>query len=219
MKETQIPGVTEPKKPEESPPWAYVNWENPQPRKGIAGIADRFFGPGNSRAEIVVQLLGVAIVSALLLGFLLSKAEELGLNGGQIAVLVLFGIDAIGGVLTNSTGAAKRWYHRPGTRTERLSFVAFHFVHLAVIGLVVLANDWGWIGVNVVILVGSAIVIEFSPIDIRRPIAGGLFISAVLLNLWFAPIAAELMWAPVIFYFKLLICHMLPEAPFRRVAL
>lgn len=32
-----------------------INWDYPQPRAGLAGALDRFFGPGTTRAEAWLQ--------------------------------------------------------------------------------------------------------------------------------------------------------------------
>lgn len=42
----------------------------------------------------------------------------------------------------------------------------------------------------------------------------GLFLAAVLLNQLLVPTLVGLGWVPVLLYLKLLVSHLLPEAPF-----
>ena len=35
-----------------------IRWIPPEPRKGLAGVLDKFVGPGATRAEIVLQFGG-----------------------------------------------------------------------------------------------------------------------------------------------------------------
>jgi hypothetical protein len=137
-----------------------------------------------------------------------------GLSRLGLVVVGMFAVDALGGVLTNATGSAKRWYHRPGTRRERLGFVASHVVHVVLIGLMALGWDWGWLALNAATLVVFAACIEYTPLPVRRAVAMGLLVAALLLNQLLVPVPAGLSWIPMVFYLKLLVSHLVPEAPF-----
>lgn len=192
-----------------------IDWAIPAQQPGWRGAMERFFGPGQSRADAAVQIIGVLVCSGLLAWHLSLTLPDLspGMEWYQVALLAVVGVDLIGGVLTNATGAAKRWYHRPGSRRSRLTFIAGHTVYLTTIALLVLPPDWPWLGVNTIILLVAAFVIEAVPLTIRRPVAAGWVLVAILLNLILVPLPAALVWFVPMFYLKLLVFHQTPEAP------
>ncbi|MFB7255542.1 hypothetical protein [Streptomyces nojiriensis] len=110
--------------------------------------------------------------------------------------MVLIGLDLLGGILTNATNSAKRRYHRqaPGARRARLLFVGAHVLHLAAVGLLVLGGDRGWTLGNTALLLSAAVVV----------------------NLFGLPVTAALAWFAPLFFLKLLVCHLVPEAPLER---
>lgn len=189
-----------------------IAWKVPPPRPGWRGAVDRFFGPGPTRAEILVQVIGVPVLAALVLTRV--ATADLELRWWSVALLVIFAVDAVGGVLTNATGAAKRWYHRPGTRGERLRFVAVHLAHLALLGGLVLDQRWDWMVLNAALLLGLSVLIEYTPLPIRRPVALGALVAAVLINSIMVPVPDGLGWIALLLYLKLLVSHLIPEAPF-----
>jgi hypothetical protein len=193
-----------------------IDWHVPSPRSGWRGAVDRFFGPGQTQAAVTVQVVGIGALGALVAVLVATSGIALSWWG---AVLVgLFAFDALGGILTNATSAAKRWYHRPGTRSERLRFVSLHAVYLVILALGVLHSDWTWLLLNVAILLTFAPVIEYTPLPVRRAVALGLLVAALLLNALIRPLSVGLAWIPLLFYLKLLISHLLPEAPFASVS-
>ena len=91
----------------------------PQPRSGwLLGAIDQFIGPGATTAEVVLQLSAAFAVGLLcLLSYWKETSTEenvLVMSKVSSVVVLLLGVDLIGGVVTNSTSAAKRWYHRDG---------------------------------------------------------------------------------------------------------
>ncbi|USQ81045.1 hypothetical protein NF556_05195 [Ornithinimicrobium faecis] len=192
-----------------------IAWKVPAPRPGWRGAVDRFFGPGPTRVEVLVQLCGIPILGVLVLAHVASVGVQLHWWG--VIALAIFTIDALGGVLTNSTGAAKRWYHRPGTRGERLRFVSLHVVHLALIAILVLDQQWGWLALNAVLLLGLALLIEHTPLPVRRPVAMGALVAAALLSATLVPVPDGLGWIAPLLFLKLLVAHLIPEAPFASV--
>lgn len=89
-----------------------VNWDPPAPRRGLAGEWDKFVGPGQIRAE-----LWLIIIPSLLAGLglpLYAIWLGLGWTTAQLVVAGLMAFDLTGGVVTNATSTAKRWYPRPG---------------------------------------------------------------------------------------------------------
>lgn len=195
-----------------------ISWEIPATPPGLAGRLERFMGPGKSRSESVVETLGLLGCASLLAAGLLTSGIARDLSTAQLVVVALAGLDLIGGVLTNATNAAKRWYHRadPGARRARLLFVSAHLIHLAAMGLVVLSGDLTWTLTNAALLLGGAATVEYAPLHLRRPVAMALLTAAVLANLFWLPVPTALAWFAPLFFLKLLVCHLVPEAPLER---
>ncbi|GLF95440.1 hypothetical protein [Streptomyces yaizuensis] len=194
-----------------------VDWDIPATPGGLAGRLERFMGPGKSRAESAVEAAG-ALVCVLLLAAGITASDSFDdWSGPQLAIVALAGLDLVGGILTNATNAAKRWYHRPGpaVRRGRLLFTGAHLLHLAAMGLVVLDGDMGWTAVNAALLLLGAVTVEFTPVHIKRPVAMATWTAAVLVNLFWLPTPAALLWFAPLFFLKLLVCHLVTEAPLR----
>ncbi|WP_374772042.1 hypothetical protein OG756_01840 [Streptomyces sp. NBC_01310] len=195
-----------------------ISWEIPATPPGLAGRLERFMGPGKSRSESVVETLGLLGCALLLAAGLWTSGVTGDLSTAQLVVVALAGLDLIGGVLTNATNAAKRWYHRadPAARRARLLFVSAHLIHLAAMGLVVLSGDLTWTLTNAALLLGGAVVVEFAPVHLKRLVAMALLMAAVLVNLFWLPVPAVFSWFAPLFFLKLLVCHLVPEAPLER---
>ncbi|MEU2076938.1 hypothetical protein [Streptomyces sp. NPDC013489] len=195
-----------------------ISWEIPATPPGLAGRLERFMGPGKSRSESLVETLGLLGCVSLLAAGLWTSGIARDLSTAQLVVVALAGLDLIGGVLTNATNAAKRWYHRadPGARRARLLFVSAHLIHLAAMGLVVLSGDLTWTLTNAALLLGGAVTVEYAPLHLRRPVAMALLTAAVLVNLFWLPVPTALAWFAPLFFLKLLVCHLVPEAPLER---
>ncbi|MEU8760058.1 hypothetical protein [Streptomyces sp. NPDC048659] len=195
-----------------------VVWDIPDAPPGLAGRLERFMGPGKSRAESAVEAAGLVLCGSLLAVGVGTSGLWHAWSAAQCAVVALIGLDLIGGVLTNATNAAKRWYHRPapGARRTRLLFVSAHLLHLLAMGLVVLSGDWRWTLGNGALLLAGAAVVEFTPLQLKRPASMAVLMAAVLVNLFWLEVPAALAWFAPLFFLKLLVCHLVPEAPLRR---
>ncbi|MEV6523724.1 hypothetical protein AB0M43_17375 [Longispora sp. NPDC051575] len=184
-----------------------VDWRVPPD----TGWLDRFMGPGKSRAESLVEYVGGACCVALLAAYCWRTAD--GLSSLQLTVIGVLALDLVGGVLTNATNAAKRWYHRTPSPRGRLTFVAAHVLHLAAVAFLVLPDGAAWFVVNTLLLLGAAVLIERVAPHLRRPVAMSAYMVAVLVNLLAFPVPAVLAWFAAFFFLKLLVCHLVPEAP------
>ncbi|MDX6763131.1 MULTISPECIES: hypothetical protein [Streptomyces] len=197
-----------------------ISWDIPATPPGLAGRLERFMGPGKSRSESMVETVGLVGCALLLAAGVWSSGAARDWSTAQLVVVALAGLDLIGGVLTNATNAAKRWYHRadPAARRARLLFVSAHLVHLAAMGLFVLDGDLDWTLGNAALLLGGAAAVEFAPVHLRRPVAMAVLMAAVLVNLFWLPVATALAWFAPLFFLKLLVCHLVPEAPLEGAA-
>ncbi|MGS2810630.1 hypothetical protein [Nocardia sp. MW-W600-9] len=138
-----------------------ADWTIPATSPGWAGRIEQFMGPGKTRSESAVEYVGGAVCVLLLLTYCRPELSDRSI--AERVVLVLVVLDLVGGVLTNATNSAKRWYHRTRSSRGRLAFVAAHTLHLAVVGLWLL-GDPAWFLGNTVLLIGSALLVWFIPL-------------------------------------------------------
>jgi hypothetical protein len=192
-----------------------VDWEIPSTPPGWGGRLERFMGPGKTRAESAVEMLGGTIGFAALAAAAATDDAVKSWSSIELGLAVILALDLVGGVLTNATNSAKRWYHRPGPgrRRARFLFVATHVLHLAVVAFVLLPDGARWWWTHLALLAISTALVELVPVEIKRPTAMAALVFAVAAGQAVAPIAGVLSLVPALFYLKLLVGHMVPEAP------
>ena len=159
-----------------------IDWNCPAPRSGFPGWLDRITGTGATTAELLIQFIPAIFAIAAPI-----YAQTLSIDWTylQLGLISLLGFDLVGGVLTNATFSAKRWFHRTGqTWQHHLRFVSIHLVHIFLVALLFRASDWFFFAIASSYL--------------------NLFASTVGLE-WFLPL----------FFLKILISHLLKEAPYR----
>ncbi|NER82488.1 MAG: hypothetical protein F6K42_23585 [Leptolyngbya sp. SIO1D8] len=186
----------------------------PSPHSGLKGQIDRFIGPEATRAEVLLQLVPAIMAAIAAPAYALTLSSQW--TPLQLGLIAVLGVDLVGGILTNATSAAKRWYHRPGQGwRQHLTFVAVHLIHIGLVVLLFRNGDWGYLlGVSGYLLGASAVILR-SPLYLQRPIALGLYSLALLGNLYlFIPIPG-LEWFLPLFFLKLLVSHLLYETPYR----
>lgn len=184
------------------------------PRSGAAGWLDRLAGPGATRTELVLQFTPAVI--AALLAALYAVALDIEWSGLQLALIAFLAFDLVGGVITNSTGAAKRWFHRPGQGwRQHLGVVAMHLIHVTVVAVLFRAGDGAYLGVVGGYLLVAAIVILASPHYLRRPVGLGLYALALIGSEYLFTPTPALEWFLPLFFLKLLVSHLIPETPYR----
>ena len=190
-----------------------INWNPPEPRRGLLGEWDKFVGPGQTKAE-----LWLILVPSFLMGLAVpwyALTTRLGWTTIQLVIAGVIALDLTGGVVTNATATAKRWYHRPGQSwRQHLSFVAAHAIHIFLIAWLFRDGDWLYFGIYYAYLLIASLIIIFTPLYIQRPVALLLIVCVLLLNFYgFLP-TAGLEWFVPIFFLKLLVSHLLKEAPY-----
>lgn len=193
-----------------------INWDFPPPRSGFAGAWDKFVGPGATRAELALQLV-IPAVAAIIAPLYAARGVE-GWSPAQYLVCGLLAFDIAGGVVTNATSSAKRWYHRAGQGfKQHFGMVSIHLVHIIVVAWLYLGFDVAWVLIAGGYLLGSAAIILAVPQYLQRPTAligyaGGLLMSMYLLQ---QPQGLE--WFLPLFYLKLLVSHLPREEPYKPV--
>ena len=188
----------------------------PNPRDGLAGAWDKFIGPGATNGELWLQLLCGLGLTAVLILINLQQRHTLDWTIFQWIVFFLFAFDLSGGILTNATSAAKRWYHREGQRfIDHFGFVALHGIHLAAAAWLFHNGNWSFFAVYYAYLLGGTAVILYTPLYLKRPMALLIYSGVLLLNSSFIQPIPGLGWFIPFFFLKLLVAHLLPEAPFQ----
>ncbi|MBP0021788.1 MAG: hypothetical protein J7647_30065 [Cyanobacteria bacterium SBLK] len=186
--------------------------EFPVPRSGWTGVIDRFIGPGATPAELGLQLLPA--IAAAIIAPLYALTLPHAWTTLQLGIIAFLGLDCVGGILTNATITAKRWYHRPSQGWQQhFGFVSFHIVHIFVVAMLFRGNDWGFFFLVSSYLLVAAIAILRSPLYLQRPIALGLYGLALLGDFYWLSPTSGLEWFLPFLMLKLLVSHLLPETP------
>ena len=191
-------------------------WNPPEPRRGLAGEWDKFVGPGQTRAELLLILIPSLAAGLLVPAY--AVIAKLGWSIFQLIVAGVMAFDLMGGVITNATTAAKRWYHRPGqTWKKHIAFIAVHAFHLALAAWLFRGLDWIYFAVFYGYLLASSLIITRSRISLQRPVALLLYVGVVILSIYcFAPVHGMEWFIPV-FFLKLLVSHLPKEVPFPNI--
>jgi hypothetical protein len=190
-----------------------MTWEYPEPRSGWRGEFDRFMGPGATRAELTLEFGFALLGGVAMLVYALTSFPQWSII--QIGVAVLLAFDIAGGVVTNATSSAKRWYHRAGQGArQQLQFIALHVAHLIIVAWLFRSGDWLYAVVFSIYLVLTAMIIVRAPLYLQRPLALGLTGVAIVMGLIvFAP-TPGLEWFIPLLFLKLLVNHLLREEPY-----
>ena len=191
-----------------------IVWELPECRKGLAGSIDKFIGPGATRAEKNLQFyipLGAAFILVLI-----SYIKSWGWSVTQTAIAALITVDMVGGIITNATSSAKRWYFRDGQGfKEHISFISLHFFQLVLISYFFLDFDLLWIVFTGSYMLFACAVVLKTQLYLQRPVSFLLYSISITLSLYIFKIPEHLEWFLPFFYLKLLISHCLREEPYR----
>lgn len=192
-----------------------ISWNPPKPRTGALGGWDRFVGPGATDAEEVLQLiLGGAIAIGGVALFWLAQGQTP--NIWQWLFVAVLAFDIGGGIVTNSTSAAKRWYHRPGLgRLQHFGFVAAHLVHIGLMAFLFADAPISYALALGGMLMLSTVLVLFSPLYLQRPMAVGLAMVVIMVGQLPLFEIAGLNWFIPALMLKLILGHALKEAPFQ----
>jgi hypothetical protein len=192
---------------------AESDWHYPEPRPGLAGHWDRFIGPGATASEQLIALLPALLGALAVIAYALSC--DLGWSYLQYTVAAALAFDTVGGVATNATSSAKRWYHRPGQTVPRhLGFTALHLLHLILVAWLFRDLDLVYAAVVFGYLMLAALLVATVPRRIQRSTALLLVCGAILLSEYgFSP-TPGLEWFIPVFFIKLLVSHLTVEEPY-----
>ena len=189
------------------------NWEYPEPRKGLAGQWDKFIGPGATTAEQLIALLPALLGSSGIVAYAVVKDLNWDLTQYIFAFLVTF--DIIGGVLTNATSAAKRWYHRKElTHSKHLGFIVIHIIQIVIVSWLFRDLDILYIGVVYFYLMISATIVTLVPLRMQRSTALLLVCGSFIISLYVLSPTPGFEWFIPVLFIKLLVSHLTIEEPY-----
>lgn len=190
-----------------------ISWEPSEPRSGVKGAWDKFVGPTQSAFEFWLGL--IPSVMAAIAAPAYASYKGLDWSTWQLLIAAIFAFDLTGGVIINASSSAKRWYHRPGQGFKQLfGFTSAH-IHPLLIAWLWLDGDWKYFFIAYVFLLFAATLILKAPLYLQRPIALTLYLIGLILSLYFLAPIEGLEWFLPLFYLKLLMSHLLKEAPFQ----
>lgn len=191
-----------------------IDWKYPKPRTGFAGAVDKFIGPGVTKGELVIQI--IMPILAMFISVVYAATLPVDWSGGQYIVCAILAGDMVGGIITNATSTAKRWYHRNGQGfLEHYKFVVTHLCHLVLVSWLFLSFDFLWLLYSGVFLLIAAACILKSPVYLQRPISLTFYGIALILSLYVLVSPKGLEWFLPLFYLKLLVSHLPYEEPYR----
>ena len=134
----------------------------------------------------------------------------------QYVVATLLLADMVGGIATNATSTAKRWYFREGQGfLSHMGFVALHIIQISIASYFFLGLDLVWIAVAFGYLMVSCAVIQVAPLYLQRPIAMLFCAASMVLSIQVLKSPQHLEWFLPLFFIKLQVCHLLREEPYR----
>ena len=184
------------------------------PRPGLPGLLDRLTGTEATTAELLIQFVPPTIFA--IAAPIYAQTLAVDWTYLQLRLISFLGFDLLGGVLTNATSSAKRWFHREGqTWKNHLVFVSVHLVHIFTVTLLFRNSDWSFFWIVSGYLMVSAIAILRTPLYLQHPLALGLYSLALLGNLYLFDSTPCLEWFLPLFFLKLLVSHLLYETPYQ----
>lgn len=191
-----------------------INWNYPAPRSGLSGMIDKFIGPGALRAEVMLQMI-FPIVAAIIAP-LYAWRVVVSWSAIQYIMCIVLAFDITGGIVTNSTSSAKRWYHRAGQGVKQhLAFVSVHLVHLLIVAWLYLTFDIWWLFDASACLLVSAVTVLLVPLYLQRPVALIAYTCVLLISLYGLQQPVGLDWFLPLLYLKLVVSYLPKEEPYR----
>ncbi|MBG0755603.1 hypothetical protein [Vibrio cidicii] len=191
-----------------------IDWNVPDVKPGFSGAMEKFIGPGATKAEKQLQYF-LPLVAGLSI-VVYAYWSQLDWRWPQYLIAGLLSADIVGGIITNATSSAKRWYHREGQGfKQHLFFVTSHFVQLSLFSWAFFSFDLFWIVAVGGYMLLASITILLTPLYLQRPVALACYSLSILLCLYVFSAAEGMEWFLPLFYLKLLVSHILKEEPYR----
>lgn len=192
---------------------AESNWKYPPPRRGIAGSWDRVVGPGATPAEQRLSLVPAIAFAAFVV--IHASVRKFGWSPWQYLVAAWLAADIVGGIATNATSAAKRWYHRSGRSLQsHIRFVLGHLVYIFLVAWLFALNKFRFFALHSSYLILSALIVLKVRPYLQRSVALLLLSGGILVSLYAVASPPGLEWFPPFLYLKLIVSYLLKEEPY-----
>ncbi len=189
------------------------NWSYLELRKGIAGSWDKFVGPGATGVEQLLSLVP-ATVAALAVSYY-AYIQQLSWSPTQYIVAALLAFDVVGGVTTNATSSAKRWYHREGQGfAQHFGFIAMHAAQIFLVAWLFRGLDMVYFGSVYFYLLISALSVLIVPLRIQRSVALLFVCGAIVVSVYALSPTPGFEWFIPFLFIKLLVSHLTKEEPY-----
>ncbi len=191
-----------------------IDWTLPPVRRGFRGSIDKLLGPGATPMEYAVQ---VALPGAVTLAaYLYAQTSFPAWPWWKLMIYCFLVFDIVGGIVTNATSSAKRWFHRETqTWRDHLGFIALHVLQITIVAVLFRDFDWSYAaGLSAYLLSAAAIILMF-PLYLQRPIALFLVAVGMLLEIYGWGTSVDVPWFTAFLLLKLLAAHLLREEPYR----
>ena len=186
-----------------------------------SGKPDGFFGTGATPSEQIL-VWGFGLLGTGLLGWV-AWSHAIPWTWWQYVIAALLALDVLGGVVANALNSCKRFYHASlqpeetgftGLAKNHLAFTAFH-VHPLIIGLVFGHMNWSYGLFWYVSLVLSALLVLQMPLYLHRPVALGIIMTAILINMYIIHPVTGFEWLVPALFLKIIYGHLVREEPYR----
>jgi hypothetical protein len=186
-----------------------------------SGKPDGYFGTGATVIEqTTVWVFG--LIGTAILGWT-AWTHSMPWTWWQYGIAGLLALDVLGGVVANALNSCKRYYHAPFQPEEsgfnafaknHMAFTALH-VHPLLAGLLFGNMNWGYGVFWYVTLLIAALIVLQTPLYLRRPVALGLIMTAILLNLYIIHPVVGFEWLAPALFLKIVYGHLVREEPYR----
>ncbi len=186
-----------------------------------SGKPDIMFGTGATTLEqALIWVFG--LTGTVILGWV-AWTRELPWAWWQYAIAGLMAVDVLGGVVANSLNTCKRFYHTP-LRPDETGSIAFAKNHMAftalhvyplIAGLFFGKINWEYGLVWYASLLLSSIAVLKIPLYLRRPLALGIIMTAILVNLYLIDPVMGFEWLVPALFLKIVYGHIVREEPYR----
>jgi hypothetical protein len=192
----------------------HIDWK-------YSGKPDVMFGTGATAVErALVWIFG--LTGTAILGWT-AWARSLPWTWWQYVIAGLMAVDILGGVVANSLNSCKRFYHTPlqpeetGTTAFAKNHIAFTALHVYPLIAALFFGQINWVyGLGwYAMLLLSTIAIMQVPLYLRRPVALGIIMTAILLNLYLIQPIPGFEWLVPALFLKIVYGHIVREEPYR----
>jgi hypothetical protein len=193
-----------------------IDWE-------YSGKPDGFFGTGATAAEQGL-VWGFGVLGTAILGWV-AWTHSIPWTWWQYVIAALISLDVLGGVTANALNSCKRFYHAPlqtgetgftGLSKNHYAFVAFH-VHTLIVGILFGGFDISYGFFWYAALIVATLLVLNAPLYLQRPLALGLIMTAILVNLYIIHPVPGFEWLVPALFLKLVYGHLVREEPYRPV--